>query len=276
MSLKNLLVHLDPSDEGELRLDYSLRLASVHEASVTGLYVDSGLMFPALVDAPPSPVLVEHLDEERRARAEQAEALFERVTASADVSCHWCSDHGELVATLARHGHFADLIVVGQSSERDAKVVIGGLPDGVALSSGRPVLVVPSADAPNTFGERILIAWRRKREAVRAVHDALPLLEKAQEVDVVYVGAQGEADAEHVGAAQLCAHLISHGVAAKARTLAGGDVDVGDVLLAHAGECGHDMIVMGAYGHSRLREIVLGGTTRHVLRAMSVPVFMSH
>ena len=276
MTLRSVLVHVEPSDEGELRVAYALRLAAAHDAFVTALYVDSGLVFPALVDAPTSPVLVEHLDEERKLRAEQAADLFARQAADVSVSHQWLSEQGEPVATLVRHGYCADIIVVGQASVHDTKLVLGGLPDGVSLTSGRPVLVVPNEIPPSTTGENVLVAWNWRREAVRAIHDALPVLKRAREVSLVHVSLTTDTGDESDAMKRIGGHLQRHGVRASLVTLSGNDGDVGKVLNTRAEDAGHDMLVMGAYGHSRLREIVLGGTTRHVLKNMRVPVFMSH
>jgi nucleotide-binding universal stress UspA family protein len=139
---------------------------------------------------------------------------------------------------------------------------------------GRPVLVVPRYGTFPTIGERVLVAWNGAREAVRAVNDALPLLQRAQLVTVLSID---PSDADHrIPSADITLHLARHGVTAVAAQTRGTDLLVADILLSYAADLGADLIVSGAYGHTRLRELVLGGMTRHLLQTMTVPVLMSH
>ncbi len=127
------------------------------------------------------------------------------------------------------------------------------------------------------FGKKVLVAWNARREAARAVFDALPLLQQADEVKVVWVNPQAEGAAPvDVPAGDICAALARHGVKCEATEVAHPRSGVGRTLLARAAEYGSDLLVMGCYGHSRLREFVLGGASRHVLEHMTIPVLMSH
>jgi nucleotide-binding universal stress UspA family protein len=130
---------------------------------------------------------------------------------------------------------------------------------------------------PPPLGKHVIVAWNVSREAARAANDALPFLVAADRVDVMCVNASSakEGDADLPGA-DLCLHLARHGVKAEAHSLAASDVDTGNLLLSRAADRGADLIVMGAYGHARWREVVLGGVTRELLGQMTVPVFMSH
>ena len=145
------------------------------------------------------------------------------------------------------------------------------------LSCGRPVLVVPYAGNFADVGRRVLVAWNGRREAARALHDAMFLLADAEAVTVIEIDppAPGVA-APAASAAQLAAALMRRGIAAKAETETSGDIGVGDLLLSRTADLGADLIVMGAYGHSRVREFVLGGVSRDLFRHMTVPVLMSH
>lgn len=172
----------------------------------------------------------------------------------------------------ARH---TDLVILGQS--KTPALLDRHVADHVALGCGRPVLVVPYIGAGSTLGERVFIAWNGRREAVRAIHDALPLLERAKHVTVMAINPRAGAE-EHgdVPCADICLHLARHGVEAEAAEVESGDVGVGDMLLSRAADASADLIVMGAYGHSRIRELMLGGVTKHLLEHMTVPVLMSH
>jgi nucleotide-binding universal stress UspA family protein len=187
---------------------------------------------------------------------------------------------GVASSVVGLHGRYADIVIVGQ---RDPSAGEGAydrtMPDDVILDVGRPVLVIPHGGEFPVIGERVLVAWNASRPATRAVNDALPLLERAKEVIVVAVNPRtGEGERGHgeIPSADICLHLARHGIKAEAQSQYAKDLDVGPVLLSRAIDEGIDLIVCGAYGHARWREIVLGGVTRHLLEHMTVPVLMSH
>lgn len=277
MQYKDILVHIDDAESSSGRLDIALELAERFEAHLTGVYVDPGLALPTLIDIPVSPNLVDQLEEEHRSRCESAQKSFEQAAARSRASSEWRLAQGEIAATLTRHARYADLVVLGQEGGDDQKVVIGGLPDHVVLACGRPALVVPYIGASTSPGKHVVVAWNGSREAARAVNDALPFLVRAEKVEVMCAnpasGDEGDAD---IPGADLSLHLARHGVKAEAQTVVGSDVEIGDLLLSRVADRGADLIVMGAYGHARWREVVLGGVTRQLLQEMTVPVLMSH
>jgi len=276
MSYQDILVHIDDSETVPGRLAVALELADRFGAHLTGVYVDPGLALPTLIDVPVSPNLLDELEAEHQARRERAEENFRQTVDHSAVATEWRVAHGELAFTMSRHARYADLVVLGQEGTDDQKVVIGGLPDSVVLTCGRPALVVPYIGAQTSPGKHVVVAWNGGREAARAVHDALPILAEADRVEVVCIDPEhGEAQADLPGA-DLCLHLARHGVKAEAQTLVADDLEVGDLLLSRVSELNADLIVMGAYGHARWREVVLGGATKQLLRQMTVPVFMSH
>jgi nucleotide-binding universal stress UspA family protein len=145
------------------------------------------------------------------------------------------------------------------------------------FSSGRPVLVVPHSGRFEAVGRTVLIGWNASREAARAANDALPLIAGAESATVLVVN-PSEApggDGAEPGAA-IALHLARHGLRATAEHVVAPQVDDGEMLLNQAADLGADLLVVGAYGHSRLRELVLGGVTRTLLRQMTIPVMMSH
>jgi nucleotide-binding universal stress UspA family protein len=145
----------------------------------------------------------------------------------------------------------------------------------LALGVGRPVLVVPRYGTFERLGERVLIAWNGSREATRAVHDAIPILKRAITVTVLSIDPEVDSP-PRTPSADITLHLARHGIAAEAASTSSVDFGVGNALLSRAADLGADLIVMGAYGHSRMREMVLSGATRHLLQNMTVPVLMSH
>ncbi|MDX2087157.1 MAG: universal stress protein [Kofleriaceae bacterium] len=180
----------------------------------------------------------------------------------------------EGVAVKARA---ADLVIASQGPVEADWLSLDEVPEVVALKSGRPVLVIPRTGTFDSFGDAITVAWDGRREAARAVFDALPLLQKAKRVRVVTVTERnGKRGSNEVPGADIAVALDRQGVRVETATCADGSTGAGGALLADAAGSGCDMLVMGAYGHSRLREFVLGGATRHVLQKATVPVLMSH
>jgi len=277
MHYQDILVHIDDAEATAGRLALALELAERFSAHLTGVYVDPGLALPTLIDVPVSPSLIDQLEEEHQSRCEKAEKSFKDAVGRSEVRSEWRLAHGEIADTLTRHARYADLVVIGQEGADDQKMVIGGLPDNLVLTCGRPALVVPYIGVRTSPGKHVVVAWNGSREAARAVNDALPFLVGADKVEVMCANPAGgdEGDADLPGA-DLCLHLARHGVKAEAQTVVGTDVDIGDLLLSRAADHGADLIVMGAYGHARWREVVLGGVTRQLLEEMTVPVLMSH
>jgi nucleotide-binding universal stress UspA family protein len=124
-------------------------------------------------------------------------------------------------------------------------------------------------------GERVLVAWNGTRESTRAVHDALPMLVRAHSVAVMEVNPKPD-ETPRIAGADMATHLARHGVRAEVSSIVADEIDVGDAILSRGADLGADLVVMGAYGHSRLREFAFGGVTRHVFKHMTVPVLMSH
>jgi nucleotide-binding universal stress UspA family protein len=183
-------------------------------------------------------------------------------------------DEGDPVSVLAAHGRFVDLVVVSQP---DRETTFPMLAHELAIVAGRPLLVVPRFVAPTTIGANVLVAWNGGREAARAIGDAMPLLVRAGQVQVMTISASADrATEDATSAADMAAHLARHGVKAEARNAVAADIDVANLVLSAAADLGSDLLVMGAYGHSRLREIVLGGATRGILQSLTVPVLLSH
>ncbi|MBM3518925.1 MAG: universal stress protein [Alphaproteobacteria bacterium] len=175
---------------------------------------------------------------------------------------------------VSLHARYADLVLVGQSGGEGETIDVGpALAEDVVMTCGRPVLTLPFAGHFPSIGKRPLVAWNGTREATRAVHDAMTILAKA---DLVTVLSVTEPNPDHLPGAEICTHLARHGVKAESRHSVAGELGVGDVLLNAVADYGADLLVMGAYGHSRLRELVLGGPSRHLLNVMTCPVLMSH
>jgi nucleotide-binding universal stress UspA family protein len=177
---------------------------------------------------------------------------------------------------VAEHARVADLVVIGQADPEWAVSVMTEGPEELVLGCGRPVLVVPSRGDFADVGGCIVVAWNGRREAARAAFDALPLLQKAESVRVLWISPDDSGAADDVPAADLATALARHNVRCEAAETARLEAGVGETLLAAVRDARADLLVMGCYGHSRFRELILGGATRHVLNTMTVPVLMSH
>lgn len=185
---------------------------------------------------------------------------------------------GDSVQGLAISARYADLIVLGQV---DAENTDGpeqrDFPDHAILAAGRPLLMIPYAGTFNTIGEHVVVAWSATRESTRAVTDALPLLQRAKKVTVIIGDARPGAGGHGASpGADIALYLARQGVTVEVSLEQTAGIDVGSLLLSRIADLDADLLVMGAYGHSRMRELVLGGVTRTILRQMTVPVLMSH
>jgi nucleotide-binding universal stress UspA family protein len=276
MSLKDLLVIADNDSTYAARLDIALALAAEHHAHLTGLHVMPPPLTPIYVDMP-IPETVEKMQRlELEDAARRAAAVFAEHAGRTTVSTEWRVAEGDIVRVASEHARYADLTVLPQGMDLGfASADLTNLPEELALRVGRPVLVIPRYGSFPKVGGRVLVAWNGSREVTRAVHDALPLLRRAEQVTVLSIDPDADPERRMPGA-DVSLHLTRHGVTVQAATIAGADVAVGDLLLSYAADHEIDLIVMGAYGHTRLREVVLGGATRTLLRHMTVPVLMSH
>jgi nucleotide-binding universal stress UspA family protein len=208
-------------------------------------------------------------------RAEQVEELFKSELRAHGLGGEWhLLTPGETAVFIDLAKCF-DLTILGQLSPEIRST--GFRPDEIVIATGRPVLVVPYAGTFDTVGRRVLVAWDGTREAARAANDALPLLENAEAVTVMFVGTRETTlEEHHPSIERIVNHLQRHGVPARAEETLQGDLRISDVLLSRAADLAVDLLVAGAYHHSQLREALVGGVSREVLEHMTVPVLMSH
>jgi nucleotide-binding universal stress UspA family protein len=279
MKLCEILVHLDQSSRAQARLDIAASLARQHGAHLTALQViDVAIPVMAMADGGGGGAVIAELMEQMRQAALAAgvklKAAFEAALAREGIMGEWRQVEGTTPENLALHGRYADLLVLGQD---DPESDSAGLLETVLFDSGRPVLAIPFAGNFKSIGKRVLIGWNASREATRALHDALPLIAKADTATVFLanpkrgLGAHGEEPG-----ADIARHLARHGLKVEVAKAVADDVADSALLLNHASDMGADLLVMGAYGHSRLREFILGGVTRSLLREMTIPVLLSH
>ena len=202
------------------------------------------------------------------------QALFEGIVRRHGIQSEWRS-LPYLSSEVGVHAYYADLVIVARPDSTGQTAGPPGLAESLVLTSGRPIIMFPPLGTVSQI-RRILVAWNARREAIRAVADALPLLARAEAVEVLVVEDQHHAAGhEQEPGADIALHLVRHGAQVGVRRLPSGGDEVGHLLLSQAVSFGADLLVMGAYGHSHLSEWVFGGVTRAVLHAASLPILMS-
>lgn len=275
MALKDLLVHVINASDSGPAIDAALALAEQHDAHLVGLAIRAPLDIPTYAEARLPEAMQQILRDREDERLAGARQLFDSKVkhAGRDDRAEWRIDGGSPFQTVGLHARYADLSVVAQDKADGQDYRFAELAEDLLVSAGRPVVVVPNAGTMKSVGRTVLVAWNGSREAARALADAMPILEKAKSVEIFIAGAPQIGD---LPGADIAAHLSRHKVGVNVYRLPGSEVSAGDGLLNRAAETGADLIVMGGYGHSRLREFVLGGVTRHVLQHLTVPVLMSH
>ena len=278
MSYKTILVYLNDKRRAEAILEPALQLASRNNAHLIGMHVYAG------VPAPPVPLpygseVVKAVAAAQRKATEEIAGIFSRMTAGRPFVAEWCAEKGPRVdptSVVIEHGRSADLIVTGQTDPDWEASPLQDVAEHLALESGRPVLVVPYVGRYPEIGRNVVIAWKAGRESARAVFDALPILEQAEQVQILEIDESG---GRRNGAAvdnTIAVALARHGLKPTVRTSIAGDISIGDEILSRLADMGADLLVMGAYGHSRMRELVFGGVTRHIAKHMTVPTLFSH
>ncbi|MFC1664517.1 universal stress protein [Pseudomonadota bacterium] len=277
MTYKDILVHIDRSKSNAGRLEAAVKLAEAHQAHLTGLYVIPDINLPVYAEIPIGQELIDSAEQAALEDCAEAKEEFTKAVKSYDLSTEWRETNGLLLDSIALNGRYVDLVIVGQTDEDDETDFTAGLAHSLVLESGPPVLVIPYIGTTQAIGEKVMVAWNASREAVRAVNDALPILRGAKKVEVYAVNPKiNEHEHGEIPSADICLHLSRHGVNAEAHHIVAKDIDVGDMLLSRAADFDIDLIVMGAYGRSRIRELVLGGATRHLLNHATVPVLLAH
>lgn len=272
--IKDVVVKLSLDAAADHAAAYAISLAAAFEAHVTGIAL---AYEPDIMPDPSGPGARRFLRvrEENEQAASAAAAQFEKKAAEAGVSAAaravttTVSGGYDLFGRVARR---FDLAVVGQD-DPDTELSEALVAEGALFESGRPLIMVPYIHKSGLKLDRVMACWDGSRPAARAVADAMPLLSRAERVDVVIVE---QAKSDEMPGADLAQHLARHGLNVTVQRIVRGDLDVKDALLNYAADSAADFIVMGGYGHSRMREFILGGVTRGMLESMTVPTLMSH
>lgn len=282
MSFKTILVHLDHRVQSEHLLKAAVRLAAQHQAHLIGTYIMHAVepYVGRAVDISISAEIGQILLKEQNERAAELAELFEAATKAQEFVAEWRfikDNHKAVSSVLHEQGRAADLIMVsGEINDPPTSLKNPGIAS-VVMASARPTILVPETYTDKSLGEFVLIAWDGSRESSRAVFDSLPLLQSASTVWLHRIKSTDEAKSHDDDITKDLADTLSrHGVDLELSYSQCNARKVGEELLKVTGERGADCMVMGAYGHSRMHSILLGGATRYVLQNATIPLFLSH
>jgi nucleotide-binding universal stress UspA family protein len=275
--IKDVLVNLTVGASRDVAADYAVSIGQALGAHVTAVaFAYDPVLPPSIMGGIPAEYIETQRRESEKAAAD-AIASFENAARRQGVSADTRMLNASLAGASDLFGHLArrfDISVLGQS-EPDKASPDELIVEAALFESGRPVIVVPYIQREPLKLEHVMVCWDASRNAARAIADAMPLLTRAKRVDVVIVANEG-VKSDEVPGADIGQHLARHGLDVEVKRIVSGGVDVANTLLSYAADSSTDFIVMGGYGHSRLREFILGGATRGILSSMTVPALMSH
>jgi nucleotide-binding universal stress UspA family protein len=273
--IKHIVTHFEGLGGDSRLAGFVGGLAKRFGATVEGVFVRPPPFVPTFADAGFGPQIIAAHTEALNRREAAAKAVFDGIAGAAGKT--WRSYEGRAVTVVVERGRHADLIALGQPRPEEADVAAEyDIAAEVVMGTGRPVLILPYAGNFPAIGQRPLIAWKNSRESARALADALPLFAAGAKPTVLLVNPRESGQTLKQQEADLLGELKRHGFPGAVDVARTEDIEVGDVLLSAAADRSADLIVMGAYGRSRFRELVLGGATHDILKHMTAPVLMSH
>jgi nucleotide-binding universal stress UspA family protein len=275
--IKDIVVNLSVSEGGSPAGDYAVSVADALKAHLAGIAFVFDPIVPVSGAGYMPPEIIETQQADNEAAAKAAVDRFAEAARRAALSAEPVALTASLAGAGDQFGRLArrfDLAIVGQSAPETSSVE-DIIAETTLFTSGRPLIVVPYIQKAPLKLDNVMVCWDGSRQAARAIGDAMPLLVKSKRVEVVIV-ANERGKEDEIEGADMAQHLARHDLKITVHRIAGGGIDVADALLSHAADSGADFMVMGGYGHSRLREFVLGGVTHSILRSMTVPVLMSH
>jgi nucleotide-binding universal stress UspA family protein len=275
--IKDITLNLGVDADNDPALDYAVSIAEQFDAHVTGIAFAYERVIPGSVMGSMAVEIIEADRVASRQAAQKATARFEAATKRSSLSAETLTisaTTSEAMKYFAGAVRRSDLAVIGQPRPEES-VSQELVTEAALFQSGRPVIVVPYINKGGLKLERVLCCWDGSATAARAIGDALPFLKRAKSIELAIVETS-KVKPDQLSGADMGKHLARHGLKVTVKQLSSANVEVADVILSHASDNGIDLIVMGGYGHSRLREFVLGGTTLGILNTMTVPVLMSH
>ncbi len=275
--IKDIVVNLSVTRGGGPAADYAVSVASAMNAHLAGVAFVYDPIVPVSATGYIPAEVIERQQADNEADAKAAIDRFNQATKRAGVAAEPLTITASLAGAGEQFGRIArrfDLAVVGQA-EPETSSIDDIIAETTLFESGRALIVVPYIQKAPLKLDKVMVCWDGSRQAARAIGDAMPLLAKAGKVEIVII-ADEPGKQDEIAGVDMGQHLARHGLKVDLERIPRGDVDVADALLSHAADSGADFLVMGGYGHSRLREFVLGGVTRSIFRSMTIPTLMAH
>ena len=277
MSYKQIVLHLDNSKACESRLRAACEMTERFESKLVAVYVVPDFIIPTYVEAQISNEIMESISAQAVEAAEQKLNEYKEIAATLGITMESHIVEGQLEQILIEHSRYSDLVIIGQHDPDDADDVSAGLADQLLVEGGARCMVVPARGQVSPPGKRVLVAWNSSRESARAVRASLAFLADADEVVVL---SSETADEEmYTGRSrsrELVKYLLAHGIDSVVSSFDHASIGAGEAIVAQANDMKADLIVMGGYGHTRLREVILGGATRELLDSTPTCVLLSH
>lgn len=280
MAYKTIVTYFTSPIRADALIESAIAVAQRFDAHVIGLYVVPPVEIYVAAEVP---ITADIADVQRRhytEEAEQIQASFEKAFNDAGVSSEWrvADATGSTVPeTIMAHARCADLTIASQDQGLEEYGSRHKVAEEVMFAGGRPVLFIPTAGSYPKIGDHVTVAWDGSREAARACFDALPFLKEAKDVKILSVNPDETAmSGANLPGSELANSLSRHDVRCEASHTTTDGISVADELLSRLSDQGSDLLVIGGFGHSRVRELVFGGVTRHILAHMTSPVLMVH
>ena len=276
--IKDIVTNLSLRNSRDVAMDFAVSTAAAFDAHLAGIAFVYEPIIPAMVDMygmPPEVIESQRVENENMAKA--ALGRFEDAARGAALSAEPRMVDAQVATASGRFADIArrfDLAVLGQP-EPDQPTLDRLMIEAALFDTGRPMLVVPYIQRTGLKLDHIMLAWDGSRSAARAAGDALPFIRRGKLVEIVIVASDG-AKSDEMPGADIAQHLARHGAKVELNRIVTTETDVANTILSHAADSSADFLVMGGYGHSRLREFILGGVTREILTSMTIPTLMSH
>lgn len=279
MSLGNILISLNDTDNLSALLETSCALALKHDAHLIGVFVIPAVEIYPVYEGIAMAEIVGGQHQKYKSMAEDIRKQFEQAVENNLISGEWReldSPRPTIADAFIDHARTVDVVMVPLVDKDEDCGVEQDFTDRVIMETGRPVILLPRQKSFPVIGEKVLIGWNRTQQASRASFDSMALLSDTSKVDLVWVDPQKQGGlAGKVPGAELARTFAHHNINVTAEAMPTADVNAGEALLTRAMDLDADLLVMGAYGHSRMREFIFGGATRYVLNNMTLPVLMS-
>lgn len=275
MQIKDILIYLAHNDTNIQTINSAKRIAEQHDAHITGIYVTPSLHVPSYsgIHHTMPAVVIEQVEKSIQVSKQECSDTFKRLMEGFAGTSDWIERHGDPVEAVSNASFNYDLVIASQIGPETNNPLLQENLEKMTLCAGRPVLTLPYQFSQSEIGKNIVVAWNGKREATRAVHDAMPFLTNASAVSILQINPDKGID---IPCEDIAKHLSRHGINAEVNSAYAYNKDVGAHILEMATNAQADLLVMGAYGHSRFRELIMGGVTRFMRQNTTLPILMSH